>query len=97
MSYFLFTIQESKGTIRKVRLQGSGGLLGNGCLGLSKDTKTLKFLGRVREDCLQKARLELERGGSVREYRGDDLPVGERIKEISPLAILDVNYIGEWA
>lgn len=96
MAHFLFTIKEQTGETRKVQLQGSGGLLGSGCLFLRPENKTPELLEKVLADCLRRAQLELKYTRAVREHRGEDLPYYERIKEISPAEILDVEFVGKW-
>jgi len=97
MARFLFTIKEQNGNTRKVQLQGSGGLLGNGCLGLRSESKTPALLEKVCVDCLRRAQLELKHCGAVREFLGDDLLYYERIQEITPAEILEVELVGEWS
>ena len=95
MAHFLFTIREQSGETRKVQLQGSGGLIGSGCLGLHSESKTPELLEKVRKDCLRRAHLELKHCGAVREWLGDDLPYYERIKEITPAEILEVEFVSK--
>ena len=91
MAHFSFIIEEN-GQRRECMLQGSGGLLGNGGLyRFDVDMEACKRQNLKEQacaDCLRLARLELERTGSVREFRGEDLPPSQRIRLIQPTAIL---------
>jgi len=81
---FAFIIREGVEK-RQVRLFGSGGLLGNGCL--HTEDWTPAKVKKVKNRCLMCAKVELDQYGCVREWLGDDLPPSQRIAKIIPDAI----------
>jgi len=92
ISGFEFVIREGSET-RRVRLQGSGGLLGDGCLHIQD--WTAEKVREVRERNLRLARWEMRVYGCVRERLGDHLPPSQRICKIAPDEIVACKVLRE--
>lgn len=67
---FLFAIVTAAGERREVRLQGSGGEIGGGCLSAANtligDPRRAAYVERALAEALARARFEAEQTGAVR-------------------------------
>lgn len=86
---FQFQVRE-KGRLRWVRLQGSGGLMGDGMLHALQDKPPPKTTMRR---LLGQANRELRSEGYLLEWRGDKLPPGKRIRRIRPTSVEQVKGV----
>ncbi len=91
---FLFTVTTRDGA-RTVRLQGSGGELGGGCLCAynrmaDEDECRHEYLGRVLTEVLARARAEADETGLVRVL---DHAIADYRERIKPLAVSSVDAV----
>lgn len=93
VSGFEFEILDNTGR-RWVRLMGAGGLMGDGVLcALNRPGADRRVLPKIKERLLHRARVHLQREGSLLVLRSWDLPPSDRFQRVTAARVLSVREV----
>ncbi len=87
---FLIEKKDAHRSREWVRLMGSGGLMGDGCL-YAFDDMPRERMKEVLRRLLVRARRELEKDGYVRVHKGEHLPCHKRIEKVPVVDVYEVQ------